>query len=89
LKSYGFVEIRYGPSQTSVTFHAYDDEEFAPIDTGKTNGLQTQPLIHHRQALPISAVFGLRYVHIFVRKWAALGTCSGCSPQVGMAPVEW
>jgi hypothetical protein len=33
-----------------------------------------QPLIHHPAALPISAVFGLRYVHTLVRKWAASGT---------------
>jgi hypothetical protein len=30
--------------------------------------LATQPLIHHHQALPIFAAFGLRYIHIFVRK---------------------
>jgi hypothetical protein len=61
--------------------------------SGELNALQrrhpTQPLIHHRKALPIFAAFGLRYIHTLVRKWAALGTGSGCAPQVGMRPAEW
>ena len=35
---------------------------------------EKQPLIYHPAALPISAVFGLRYVHKLVRKWAASAT---------------
>ena len=36
-------------------------------------GLRKQPLIHHPGALPISAVFHLRYVHTLMQKWAASG----------------
>ena len=50
---------------------------------------QMQRLIHHPRALPISAVFGLRYVHTLVRKWAASGAYDGRVPEVGMRPVEW
>jgi len=32
-----------------------------------------QPLIYHPNALPISAAFGLRYVHTLMRRWAASG----------------
>jgi hypothetical protein len=32
---------------------------------------QPQRLIYHHDALPISAVFPLRYVHHLMRKWAA------------------
>jgi hypothetical protein len=41
-----------------------------PLEIG---GLQMQPLIHHAHALPISAVFTLRYVDTLVRMWAAPG----------------
>jgi hypothetical protein len=45
---------------------------------------QKQPLIHHMihhdQALPISAVFRLRYVDTLVRIWAALGMYDGRMP---------
>jgi hypothetical protein len=41
---------------------------------GPHGGSPMQPLIHHFDALPISAVFGLRYVHDLVRKWAASET---------------
>jgi hypothetical protein len=50
---------------------------------------KTQRLIHHPRALPISAVFGLRYVHTLVRKWAASGAYDWQVPEVGMRPVEW
>src|SRR5476649_562340 len=53
-------------------------------------GSQKQPLIHHPGALPISAVFHLRYVHTMVRRWAASGTrvAAKCL-EVGTRPVEW
>jgi peptidoglycan lytic transglycosylase len=45
-----------------------------------------QPLIHHPAALPISAVFRLRYRHTLMRRWAA----SAREPlQVGTRPVRW
>jgi len=31
-------------------------------------------LVYHPVTLPISAAFGLRYVHSLMRKWAASGT---------------
>jgi rare lipoprotein A len=37
------------------------------------DGRKIKPLIYYADALPISAVFGLRYVHTLVRKWAASG----------------
>jgi hypothetical protein len=68
-------------------------ERSAGWRSGELNAPQgrhlTQPLIHHHKALPIFAAFGLRYIHDLVRKWAALGTCSGCAPQVGMRPAGW
>ena len=60
-----------------------------PNRSWENRRLIRQPLIHHHNALPIFAAFGLRYVHILVRKWAALGTCGGRAPEVGMRPVEW
>jgi hypothetical protein len=43
------------------------------------SGPQKQPLIHHAHALPISAVFTLRYVDTLVRMWAAPGCMTaGC-----------
>src|SRR5579875_1507440 len=49
-----------------------------------------QPLIHHDQALPISAAFALRYVHDLMRKWAASGGVTRPLPAVvGAGPVEW
>jgi hypothetical protein len=50
---------------------------------------QKQRLIHHPRALPISAVFGLRYVHTLVRKWAASGAYDCQVPEVGTRPGEW
>jgi hypothetical protein len=38
--------------------------------TARTGAAVVQRLIHHPRALPISAVFRLRYVHTLVRKWA-------------------
>jgi hypothetical protein len=53
------------------------ETRFKSSKSGELNGPQgrhlTQPLIHHHKALPIFAAFGLRYIHILVRKWAALG----------------
>jgi hypothetical protein len=46
----------------------------APQFLGQSNGPPQQPLIHHPEVLPISAVFRLRYVNLLLRKWAALGT---------------
>jgi hypothetical protein len=43
-------------------------------------GSPRQRLIHHDGALPISAAFGLRYVHSLVRRWAASGTSSCRAP---------
>ena len=37
------------------------------------DGPQPQRLIHHLSALPISAVFRLRYVDTLMQKWAVLG----------------
>ena len=48
-----------------------------------------QRLIHPPRALPISAVFGLRYVHMLVRKWAASGAYGYEVPEVGTRPIEW
>jgi hypothetical protein len=53
-------------------------------------GPQKQPLIHHDHALPISAVFALRYVDTLVRMWAAPGMYDRRMPaEVGIRPVEW
>jgi hypothetical protein len=57
--------------------------------TSPLDGPPEQPLIHHDNALPISAVFALRYVHTLVRKWAASGMDSRRVPKIGMRPVEW
>jgi hypothetical protein len=48
-----------------------------------------QPLIHHAGALPISAVFGMRYLHILMRRWAASRHVTGMRCQVGARPAEW
>src|SRR5260370_41111464 len=48
-----------------------------------------QPLIHHPAALPISAVFRLRYHHTSMRRWAASGPLARHRLQVGTRPVEW
>src|SRR6266850_694575 len=48
-----------------------------------------QPLIHHPAALPISAVFRLRYHHTLMRRWAASGPLARERLQVGTRPVEW
>jgi hypothetical protein len=40
----------------------------------------TQLLIHHGSAHPISAVFGLRYLHVLMRRWAHRGL-GPCKPQ--------
>ncbi len=45
-----------------------------------------QPLIHHPAALPISAVFRLRYHHTLMRRWAA---SARERLQVGTRLVEW
>jgi hypothetical protein len=52
------------------------DRRALPQEIG---GPQKQPLIHHDHALPISAVFALRYVDTLVRMWAASGMYdAGC-----------
>ena len=48
-----------------------------------------QPLIHHGEAHPISAAFGLRYLHILVRRWAASGRSTAGCLDVGMRAGEW
>jgi hypothetical protein len=52
-----------------------------------------QRLIHHHDALPISAVFGLRYVHHLMRKWAAGGRATAGrferARRVGVQSTEW
>jgi len=48
-----------------------------------------QPLIHHPAALPISAVFRLRYHHTLMRRWAASGPLARERLQVCTRPVEW
>jgi hypothetical protein len=48
-----------------------------------------QPLIHHAGALPISAVFGMRYLHILMRRWAASRHVTGMRRRVGARPAEW
>ena len=82
------------PSYTSPPSALRNGEmRFKSSNSGELNAPQgrnlAQPLIHHPKALPIFAAFGLRYIHILVRKWAALATCSGCAPQLGMRPAEW
>ena len=47
-----------------------------------------QPLIHHPAALPISAVFGMRYLHSLMRRWAVSGPGTVKCPEVGMLAVE-
>src|SRR5258708_17325367 len=47
--------------------------EIAALRSPQVGGSPKQPLIHQHNALPISAVFRLRYVHSFVRKWADIG----------------
>jgi hypothetical protein len=42
-----------------------------------------QPLIHHADALPISAAFRMRYLHDLVRRWAASRRMTGERRQVG------
>jgi hypothetical protein len=52
-----------------------------------------QRLIHHHDALPISAVFRLRYVHHLMRKWAAGGRATAGrferARRVGVQSTEW
>jgi hypothetical protein len=52
-----------------------------------------QRLIHHHDALPISAVFRLRYVHHLMRKWAAGGRATAerfeRARRVGVQLTEW
>jgi hypothetical protein len=52
-----------------------DDFEQQASKLGSVNRRVSSPqrLIHHHDALPISAVFRLRYVHHLMRKWAAGG----------------
>jgi hypothetical protein len=48
-----------------------------------------QPLIYHAAALPISAVFQLRYLHSLMRRWAASGRGYRRGLDVGTLAVEW
>ena len=56
---------------------------------GRHDGAAQQPIIHYAGALPISAVFRMRYLHILVRRWAASGRMTGVRCQVGARPAEW
>jgi len=53
------------------------------------DGPRRQPLIHQPAALPISAVFGLRYLHVLMRRWAASGHITAGGLEVGTRPMEW
>jgi hypothetical protein len=55
---------------------------------GNTQLAKGQRLVYHPGALPISAVFGLRYVHTLMRKWGASGTRGRHARKTSMRPVE-
>jgi hypothetical protein len=57
--------------------------------TPQIDGLPSQPLIHYARALPISAVFALRYVNTLMRKWAHRGRAAAECLEVGVRPVKW
>ena len=46
-----------------------------------------QVLIHHPKPLPISASFGVRYLHTLMRRWAA--SRKSHWPRVGACALEW
>ena len=46
-----------------------------------------QVLIHHPKPLPISASFGVRYLHTLMRRWAASTKSHG--PGAGACALEW
>lgn len=50
--------------------------------TGR-DGATSQPLIHQADALPISAVFRMRYLHDLMRRWAASRRLIGVRRQIG------
>lgn len=49
---------------------------------------RSQPFVYHRGALPISAVFRLRYLRNVVRMWAAPDPLSKLL-DMGSDPAEW
>jgi hypothetical protein len=46
-------------------------------------------LIHHGESLPISAAFGMRYLHVLMRRWAASGRYDRLCLDIGTRAVEW
>jgi uncharacterized membrane protein len=66
---------------TEIAWYYLHERGWAAILLGQASRQsrysQNQPLIYHPEALPISAAFGLRYVHTLMRRWAASGMV-GC-----------
>jgi hypothetical protein len=60
--------------QLGVYFDLTDDFMQHRLEGANRRPTKKQPLIYHPGALPISAVFRLRYVHTLMRKWAASET---------------
>jgi len=87
-KANGMTAAGYRPDARGQGPLPWTNSEPKPLKTGRYRS-QKQRLIHHPGALPISAVFGLRYVHTLMQKWAASGTCGCWRPEVGTRPVEW
>jgi hypothetical protein len=73
--------------QQSVRERALEKRRFSAA-ARQIDGPPRQPLIHHLTALPISAVFGMRYLHILVRRWAASGRVAVRCLEAGMLAAE-
>ena len=83
------------PRSDKTTTSLHSQKESSPEIENRTrlviwrNSFLLQPLIHHPAALPISAVFGMRYLHALMRRWAASGPDIAKCPEVGTLAVDW